>query len=318
MSTEIQTLQAIVVVSCYTALFTYALLLVSIVYNHVKKQLGPILIWSIISLTCLSASCGALAWFIQTNNNIMKLYLSNVLYAVFYHFGRASIYILFMKQLQVTFNGTKYAISKTIIKWFYFGIAIFIISLLTVQTCYYLVLTDTVIMTESEFNGKLALSVIIIHQIIDFILSFSLIGMFIQKLRILYIDLRHSVNDSKEKEFYSRRQQKKIIRSMSKATILSCVAILSTQLFLLFQAIVFYVGTPDELDLIRQIFLALDVIINSICVVLNFDFADIVFFIACCACDYCCSQLCEHKASKKLSEHKARLLPEKSAEPYKL
>lgn len=298
-------LQTSLTISCYAALLIYLVLLITLVYNHLEKKCSTILIWSIIAITFFAAACGSLAWFQQTNDFVIKMYIANPLWSVSFHFGMMSIYILFMKRLQITFKDTKYAIPKHIYKWLYFGVAIFILGLIALEICYYLALQS--IITKHTYNEYVILSVSLSHQVIDFILSCSLIGLFLQRLRALYID-------SNDKSSSLNERQAVIILSMSKATILACTAILSTQSLLFFQeAVYWYLGKSTILEDIRLILLVFDVIINSICVVLNFDFADHLYGCLCCGCDICCARLCQYKSEKKLSEYKTRLLTDQSS-----
>eukprot|EP01084_Bolivina_argentea_P121502 215319_1 len=92
-------------------------------------------------------------------------------------------------------------------------------------------------------------------------------------------------------------KQKSILFVASKYAILSSTAIISTQLFLLSSvnhSMAF--SQPDwyyflSWDIYGVLF-ALDCLLNSLCICLNFDFNQIWFLTLCCICNNCCNSLC--------------------------
>ena len=292
------------VISNYISLAITVILVISICYNHLEKSLEFIAIWSIITIAFLGGSCGILAWRLQAIDSFIKWYVLNILYGILWASGTLCIYILFIKRLQLTFYGTKYDISKIVYKTLYFGCTLFIIIFLIPETCYYLRLQD--IITVNQYNN-IAVVTIVCEQIIDFALSVSLLIIFLQRLRRLNIET--GVNHGNVgKDLALNRLQIKIVSSMSKVTILSSVAIVSTQIFLIYIGVLYWLGEPEMLNNIRYALLALDVCINSICVILNFDFANIWYHRLCCCCAYCCNKICAYKARKQMNDLHIRLL----------
>lgn len=201
------------------------------------------------------------------------------------------------------------AIPKKIYRPLYFLSLSFIVTQTVMDICYYLSVHLNVLST-SQYNHIVSV-IFIMLQAIDFVLSVSLIAIFVQRLRSLNIDI--GINDPYHNQELND-QQMKIVRSMSKSTVLSCIAILSSQCVFIYIAILFWINDSDNLGYTRFIMVAWDCIINSVCVILNFDFADGCYYHLCCCFDYCCTKLCGYQAKRQQTELRQRLL----TEPYKL
>ena len=308
MTMKVEPAIVIAVVCCYIALISYCVLLVSIIYNYIGKPLRFNGICSIICIILFAISSATLAWMLQTMDAFTKWYIADVVYNIFWSFGSISIYILFIKRLQLTFDGTKYAISERICALLYLGCASFEIIFMACMICYYLKLENT--LTHTQYDD-IAGILIAAYQMIDFLLAVSVIIIFIKKLRKLSIEV--GINDSnydiQTNDPWLSRSQMKIVGRMSKITILSCVAILTTQSFLIYIGTLYWVGEPKMLNHIRYIYVTLDCIINSICVVLNFDFAD-EYYEKICFCESICTKLCAYKVKREFGEYRNRLLKE--------
>eukprot|EP01083_Nonionella_stella_P254064 873552_1 len=98
--------------SCIPAILIGIFLVIWIFYYHLEHKSDQIGIWSILGITFFSLSCAAVALYLkteQTDNQIPQIvfgHLSGFLYAL----GTVSIYTLFIKRVQFTFNQTKYAV----------------------------------------------------------------------------------------------------------------------------------------------------------------------------------------------------------------
>ena len=161
----------------------------------------------------------------------------------------------------------------------------------------------------------------------DIILSFALVYLFVNKLFKLFV-LTHenhqklgydpSKEESKDswliqaqkslaEELNLRNHPKKksdlnikqesILNTASKYAILSSIAIISTQLYLIssLNNVISINGTQNYYDWSFRIYtglLSLDCFINSFCVFLNFGFNQLWFSKCCCLCDGCCHSIC--------------------------
>lgn len=307
-------LTSLATLSCYVAILVCGASVIWIIYHHTDQPLKFIGKWSIASITLLAASCGMIIWHFQTNK-VPDKYVPGILFGLFYRIGSAFVYVLFIKRLQHMFNDTKYRISNTIFIIFYCIIAIFLLLLVGIDICFYFFVRGY--LTQPVYY-ELAAICLLCTEITDLLLSVGLIIVFVHKLRLLNIEigLNHSyqyddidVRSSNSDNISLTNQQYKIITTMSKVTILSAVAIISTHCYFIYQGIMFWMNAPLIMDIIRYISLPLDCTINAICVVLNFDFAEDVYHRLCCCCHYCCSKLCAYKAKKEImSEFKQRLL----------
>ena len=298
------------IICCYVALVIYCVLLVSILYNYIGKTLGFIGIWSMISISLLAASCAALAWMLQTADMFVKWYIADALYDFLWSLGTLSIYFLFIKRLQITFDGTKYSLPAKTYKMLYLGCALFEFIWCLAGICYYLKLGH--ILEPAEYD-QIAVVSNVTALIIDLVTSITIIILFIQRLRKLNIEVGSGTINKAENSSLNKSQMK-IVLSMSKVTILSCVAILSTQSYLIYCGLLYSAGQPEIPNNIRYILVSLDCVINSICVVLSFDFADEWYHKLCCCCECCCTRLCAYQAKREFNRYKQRLI----SEPYTL
>ena len=296
----------ITVILCYIGLFIYCFLVVSILFYHIGRPLKFIGVWSILSITLSAVFYATLAWKLQTTSSFESLYIARMLYSLFWVTGTISIYILFIERLQITFLGTNHAISSYVYYGLYFGCALFLLHWFGFATCYYLQLTKTITSTQYYFAEGITTT---IGLIIDFVLSVSIIAIFIQKLKELSIEVGANGNDKLLNKDSLSRSQMKIVSSMSKVTILSTVAIVSTQCLFLLSATMYWMQTT-ELNNFQVMLLVIDAIVNSICVVLNFDFAGKWYRRMCCCCDYCCAKLCAYQTEQKWNQYKESLLPQ--------
>lgn len=229
-----------------------------------------------------------------------------MLYSFFWATGTISIYILFIKRLELTFVGTRHAIPNYVYYGLYFGCALFQAQWISFAVVYYLNLTNIITTAQFELGAAINSTV---GQIVDFALSVSIIVIFIRKLRDLSIEVRANGSDQLLNSHKLTQSQLKIVSSMSKVTILSIVCIVSTQCLFMFSGIMFWMKMLTWED-IETMLLVLDAIINSICVVLNFDFASIWYRRMCCCCDYCCGKLCAYHTEQKWNQYKESLLPQ--------
>ena len=107
-------------------------------------------------------------------------------------------------------------------------------------------------------------------------------------------------------------RQETILYVASKYVILSSIAIVSTQFFLIsaaFDAMSFRDNGNTEFYLISfgiyYSLLALDSFINALCICLNFEFNKVWFWTICCLCDDCCYNIClclskrDYRSSRK-------------------
>ena len=238
---------------------------------------------------------------------------SDFSWSIFWRLGSTFLYILFIKRLQLTFKDTLYPMKNTkALIVFYIGCFVFVLLDIIGYVVYYSYSTDSI----SEHTLSIWWSAIVtIAQIIDLMLSSYSIALFVRRIWMLTIDIGdnidkqsvHSINDG----------QLIIIKAVSKITILSSIAIISSQIFLLFEASLFGLryknGYTDEVSLgydIWWMYLPIDCIINALSIYLSFDFNDGCYKKMC----FCLDGCCVYTNKRKFTALKTRLLSNEFSE----
>eukprot|EP01084_Bolivina_argentea_P127038 224754_1 len=302
-------------ISSFPTIIMNIFLIAWIFYEHMDRKLESITIWSVAAITFLSGCCVSVAWYcwhIQTYTFATDVICGSAIF-ICWQAGTGSIYYIFIKRLHRTFNQTKYDITTNIYTALTCGcIFFFVIQIILLITWYY----SMIYYISTNTLHIIVAVTVIVEQLLDFLLSVSFLMIFIKKLRALNIDIGLNylsydleLNDMKSVQNSTlNKQQLVIIKSLSKITILSCIAIISTQCFFIYEGILYWLDAPLRLNAIRYIAMSLDCMINSICVILNFDFADGWYISLCKSCDCCLTTICTYDAIKKQNNLKQQLL----------
>eukprot|EP01084_Bolivina_argentea_P097178 174710_1 len=280
--------------------------------NHSNKPLESTGKWTVAAIILLVATCVLGGWFLITTDNINHIILASI-FPVTWQCGLISIYILCIKRLRITFSGTKYDSPNKIYIAMYCACGIFGLCLIAQRISYTIHLCG---MMSEMWYDFVTFVVIIVEEVVDVVLSISLVGLFIRKLRQLTLDinLKASCDDVELDDMQSVQnsllsaKQLKIITSMSKLTILSSIIIISTECYFLYLGIVYWLGVPQKLNAIRWMCFSLNVMVNSICLVLNFDFAETLYNRLCCHFHYCCRKICAYQTKRQQNVLAKKLL----------
>ena len=218
----------------FIRLFTYVINLSDKKRNSISKL---VLLYAFFGILCYGISCFSEG--IDNHLNIIDSYQLNtnsidneynstdIIQALFWHFGNCFVYLLFLNRLYYGFNNSSHKIKKSShIIIFIMVIAYLISSLLLIPLAMILKNSDDSIDTKSW--NIINIIYRILTQIFDFIISFVILFLFISKLnkvsQSLYnIDLR-STQDLKD---ILNSQRDSIFNIMSKVFLLryyySCV-----------------------------------------------------------------------------------------------
>eukprot|EP01084_Bolivina_argentea_P252431 423707_1 len=251
--------------------------------------------------------------------------------------GQACIYGMFIVNLHTTFKNTLLEISKCVLVTLCILVSIFTISRLLYVTYWLLYYNLVVSENHFAINAAiivfvtecvaLILSIVLVYLFVNrlfklFVINHRnrkhLIHPLIQESTISTYDVSTeaaisairqldenatiSVNYTEDSVGGAtttiNTKQESILYVASKYAILSSIAIISTQLYLLSSlnnAIAIYNGESMYYYISFNIycaFIALDSLINSLSICLNFEFSEVWFVTLCCLCDMCCHSIC--------------------------
>ena len=246
-------------------------------------------------------------------------------------FGQLCIYLLFVLNLHFTFKNTLLALSKRVLIFLYILIILFFILQLSFTVLF--IIYYNLFISDAQFS-MIAMVIVSVTVFNDIILSFALVYLFVNKLfKLFVLTLTHenhsklgpydvSKEESKsswliqaqkslaeelgveavrvsknKKDVGLNVKQESILNTASKYAILSSIAIISTQLYLISQLnnVISINGSQDYYNWSFRIYtalLSLDCFINSLCIFLNFEFNQLCFLKCCCLCDSCCHSIC--------------------------
>ena len=241
---------------------------------------------------------------------------ASAMYSLNWCFGQCFTYLLFIERLKYSFKGTKYELSKRYFYPFYVGIALFIIISVTAQIIWILYKQDIIpFMFYNRSGNTRNLS----QCIIDWILSISLLYVFLHKLWILNMDL--SVFNVNEASSVVNSRQESVIKIASRLTIISCIAIFTTQFLMIYSTITFLICYKNieckyynhNLKPIVEGFWGIDCFINCLCIFMSFAFenAEIMYYSLCRCCHQQCIKCCIYMTRKKMQKNQLQhqLLP---------
>ena len=242
----------------------------------------------------------------------------SAVYSLTWSLGQIFVYLLFIERLKYSFKNTKYASSKRYFYPFYIGIGLFlIISIVAqiIQILYKSHAINRVFYSDSGDARNLA------QCIIDVILSIGLLYVFIKKLSDLNKDLSvfnaDEVYQGSDKSSISlNSRQEAVIKIVSKLTIITCFAVGSTQILMIYSTITFLIcnGPIDcefgmghnYLKTITEGLWGLDCFINCLCIYLSFGFEHSynMYYSICGCCDRLCIKCCKSMSERKLAKER--------------
>lgn len=202
-------------------------------------------------------------------------------------FGKLAIYVLFVANLHHTFSKTQHQLSNVSLAAIAVLVVLFTIFRTLDTTIDIMYLTSVITLQQARIPMVFA---VVIIQLVDLILSILFVYLFVTKLSKLSQDIIYGNNLLNEK-------QKAIFYVTRKYIILSTIAIISTQIELLSRTLddISFLPTSPEFYLISlsssYILWALDCMITSVCILLNFEFSNKWFDILCCICNLCVNNI---------------------------
>ena len=258
------------------------------------------------------------------------------LWTISWRFAIVMLQILYIKRLQITFDHlARYRTPNRVYKLSYVLNVGFILSSFITGILY---LTDE---DPDIYDTYFAVDTIV-SQILQFIISVGLIKLYIGRLFVLneqaglYLYSPAAAVGRESHDFYTNKDveedsgstpelsaetaeyseyetdlqkkrssnpaQKKILGAISKMTVLSALAIISSETVFTFQAIGGAAGwfaNNDEMMAIWYIGWDIDVVVNAICLFLSFDFNDNVYQKWCCGLHRCCMWTCDKCSRRK-------------------
>ena len=259
--------------------FICLIILIALIYNihnapsNIKPNKRSIrLTYTVIALLIVSTFffCFNGSYIANFNINVeLALILLDGISTIAWNLAQFFVYLLLFERIYHAFNQTKYSVSKYTIIWFTILSVGYLVSSILMYILWSMQSPFSV--TEDVFGDVYAIG----EEIIDLILSIYLIGIFINKLLQLTIDLNE--NDS-EKYINSQggalnEQQQRLIDLMTKYFVLSFMATLITQL----ESLVYCIGYFDDSGwgywvlYVSWILWPVDCAVNSICLFLIFE-----------------------------------------------
>eukprot|EP01084_Bolivina_argentea_P202512 346004_1 len=263
--------------------------------------------WSMCAVISYGVYCVVWAVYMRFQNKTFSSYLNHIDTIIIWRLGATSIYIMFVKRFEATFGETKYDTFPAVYICFYILCILFL--LLGVVTIIMLVLLDLQSISLQQIS-MFGIIEAVLSSIVDIILSVGLIGLFVYKLWLLNRDigieyLHQNMNDNNSS---LNSKQVSIVNVMSKMTILSIFATVSTQMVFVLQSIqyvrMFEDKDYDILDTFAHLLGVADCFVNSICVIWSFDFvAPCYRWTPCALFDFCCSKLCKYVIKQTVSKN---------------
>ena len=223
------------------------------------------------------------------------------LYILCWNLGHIACYILFIHRLRIKLQeNAKYMLSHLI--YVIFGIFIILYLLHCIIIGLYTMIQSKSTTFLSDHQYWLNMDYYIGAQILDFLISIYLLSIFGNRLFKVTLDLYHNLNDIKHKSVILEEQQKLLSSSFSKYFVLSTIAIISTQIVTMTLCFGWLYVIADRNHITEYHYVGifqnffhfttpLDMIINSICLLLMFDEMEHRYLCLCYKL-HSCVQLC--------------------------
>ena len=269
--------------------------------------------WSIVICVMFGFTCIELSHHCKILNGIsfeMQV-VTSVLWTSAWRLGFIAIYILFFTRFQITFQNTNYPASKPTIIAFIILIITYILLQFVHLSLYILAQLSVIPYNIYAYFGVIKL---IFEIVIDLALSIGLICLYIKRLWQLHIDIgSNDVDDIQQnkrtKPYSLKPTQWKIVRALSKMLILSVLPITSSQLALFYDLVTYILRlihgqnytVYTRVELLFFSYIIVDSMINSLCILLSFDFMNKWYYRLCGNLDNCCVKIIHNRSKKKHS-----------------
>ena len=240
-----------------------------------------------------------------------SLLMINWFEALFWHFGQINAYLYLLHPLYVGFRGTQYAISKMtftilvkllIVYLIFCGTFVFLISLL---------LADGLDIFSSNIYGNLLNITNSVHLTIDFVLSISLLLLFIQKLlklgekmyNIDDIEMDNLDEHNKDEDFIRRRDQ--IFMVITRVSILGFIMIIASQLMLISTTLMTTSVDKGYHSIFIYMYIwsqTIHLFIVPLCLLFGFEFTRLYYDIYCGCCHNRLKRYCIKRMDIKMTK----------------
>eukprot|EP01084_Bolivina_argentea_P276904 472586_1 len=247
-----------------------------------------------------------ICWIIQLTvfekdeNTVMYYFVSAVMY-LNWTLGWVLIYIFMVTRLYYTYKESIYKMSKYSL--------VFHTIIMIIIPVWYIALTiidHTGDNGNNEFNQYF--SAVVIGFPIIFVGLVRLIYQFNRKLYLLILSQKQTIvteEDIQEMELSPR--QVSTLSTMTKHVLLGSIILTFFALFLSIIPIITFIDMRLEIAyILYEWFLALLVVVNTICVYLGFSINKKEYDVCCDLCHWKCRKLCENCAQKNLTAYNRR------------
>ena len=246
------------------------------------------------------------------------LFISGAFQTVLWHLANGFVYILFLNRLFYGFVNTRYAVSKAFRVTVITIIIIYILIMLT-QIPYNLSYFKEINIGPLSHNHEISFFVhYVLTQIIDLVISISLLVLFVKRLRNTISRLydRDSLDDANPADdvcssVVPRDVKQNVSDLTAKALILSSTMIISTQITrgfsVVYQIVHIYVDYNSNLNvvilMISYLLRNIDCFINSLCVFLLFKFTSKYYNVLCGKCHKCATNVFDKQIENAINNH---------------
>ena len=230
--------------------------------------------------------------------------------------GILFLYLLFIERIRLTFCDTIHAVPSHIFRILHVALTFLCLSSLISRIIYILYYLDhnLNIKIGIEFwmmnQDRISIVFGIIAGILHLFVSLTLIYLFTSRL-LRTLQFFEETTDSTDTNSAWIERKWKILNVASKYCVISSIAIISSEISLLFRAYQISGYTKERYNgeiernmsyTIGKALQSLDSAINCICIMLSFGFHHELYGLLCKKCDVCCRWCCVKLSSRVISE----------------
>ena len=324
----------IVLVICYGIGFCLCIFLILSAIHYIwilqnnPPQLKRIKVYSFWAISLFAITCLIRLFEITFYHDVDPLHhqikgLLESASLLFWSLAQSCSYILFIQRFKMIFDNTeKYEYNSKILILLYIEIFLFvlieIINIITAQLYYQdIIENESLFLLIDGVNN-------IIASFMDLVLTVMFIYLFTRKLLDLTVDVAlnnsnwkssiHSINSAKISSLISlNTDQMSIVHIVAKCSILSSIAVISTQIFFFYYNVLYVTyqitKSAARYDIMFDIYLVLwwfAIMMNVVTIFLNLDATFVWYQFFCLRVHKLCQQCCEKLAKKKLQKNKLR------------
>eukprot|EP01084_Bolivina_argentea_P286868 492175_1 len=292
-----------------------------------KRIKSSITIFHFGAIIAFTLNCITAAIYQQSSNSDTHYLPLQVLSMHFWLWGCFFTYLLFIEKIKVT-KDTVYASPAWVYVFAYILLALFFLFDVTEQTV--VLLYGLGYIAPDKYGEYLGVCIWAI-EVVDLILSVSLITVFVQKLMQATLAMGSNENHRNIQDFSLNNHQKELLTCISKVSYLSIIAISATQFMLLYWIVFqmvfyFYLGIYLTQPILHLWFhhggyllWAVHCFLGSLCVFLTLKQNHIWYKKCCGSCHRKCQLLCIKIAKSKTKKNyklEERLLSETGIEQH--